>query len=91
MNLPLREVEYASAHTYDVPMIMSLALVCIKRNFLASLIFTVTTFEQLLFMNPFLVPSEMTPMERPVVVLYMELVAEFLQQGAFSRNKGNLT
>ena len=33
----------------------------------------------------------MTPMERPVVVLYMELVAEFLQQGAFSRNNGNLT
>ena len=27
------------------PLIMNLALVCIKRNFLASLIFTVTTFE----------------------------------------------
>ena len=39
----------------------------------------------------FEVPSEMTPMERPVVVLYMELVAEFLEQGAFSRNNGNLT
>ena len=39
----------------------------------------------------FEVPSELTPMERPVVVLYMELVAEFLQQGAFSINSGNLT
>ena len=33
------------------PLIMNLAVMCIKLNFLASLIFTVTTFDQLRFMN----------------------------------------
>ena len=35
-------------------LIMNLALVCIKRNFLASLIFTVTTFECRLLNTPLL-------------------------------------
>ena len=92
VNLPLWEVEYAQcSHMWCSPWLWTLQLCALNLISLPVWYSPSPHLNNSVLWTLFEVPSEMTPMERPFVVLYMELVAEFLQQGAFSRNSGNLT